>query len=170
MSSFTFYDTTIKQLIQGEQAFIAILKKAATHDNAASFPQARLTEDMLPLTSQIQIASDMAKKLVRDVYGVEVGAWEDKESTMEELIARCEKTLALLQGVKPGSAPEGKTPETQITTKFGPKMATVSVQDCVFGLVLPNFYFHLNMTYAILRANGVPLGKMDYLKPFLPFM
>lgn len=167
MATFTIYDTAVAQLIQGEQALIDILKKASTHADAASFPSARLAEDMLPLSFQITIASDMAKKTVREVYGIDAGVWEDNEKTMDDLIARCEKTLALLQSVKPENIGDKKA-DTKVTAKIGPnKVASLSVQNLVLGHVLPNFYFHLTTAYAILRMKGVPLGKMDYLTPFM---
>lgn len=167
MATLSVYDTAITQLIHGEQALISILKKASTHADAASFPSARLYEDMLPLSFQVQIASDMSKKVVREVYGIDPGAWEDNEKTLEELIARCEKTLALLQSVKPEDIGD-KTADTKVTAKVGrDKIASLSVRNLVFGFVLPNFFFHVTTAYDILRMKGVPLGKMDYLNPFI---
>jgi hypothetical protein len=167
MATLSIYDTTITQMIYGHQALIALLKKASTHADAASFPSARLTEDMRPLSFQVATASNLAKKVVREVYGIDAGAWEDKEETLDDLIARCEKTISFLQSVKPESIGD-KTAETKVTAQLGPnEVAGVSVQNLVLGHTVPNFYFHVTTAYAILRMKGVPLGKLDYLTPFL---
>lgn len=166
--SVTVYDTTIGNLSQGVESLIAILKKGSEHSDAASFPSATLIEDMKPLTFQVQIALAMAKNTAAYIYGVEAGAPQE-DKTMEDMIAHCEKTLALLKSVDAKSIGD-KAADTKINVKLGPTVeATITVQEYVFGHVLPNFFFHLTTAYNILRMKGVPLGKMDYLTPFMTF-
>ncbi|KAF5260833.1 hypothetical protein FOXYS1_8503 [Fusarium oxysporum] len=99
MSSFTLYDISVVLLQRGMSTLANILKKASEHTDAASFPAAKLYEDTLPLSSQVQRASNTAKSSISRLTGVEAEAWDDSEKTLDELIAWCEKTVSLLKGV-----------------------------------------------------------------------
>jgi hypothetical protein len=123
---------------------------------------ARLAPDMLPFTKQIQIACDGAKNGVARIAGVEAPKFEDNETTFPELKARVQKTLDFLATV-----PEAKlqgTEDKEITFPVGrDKTRTMTGQAYLTTWVLPNFFFHVTTAYALLRHNGVDLGKADYL-------
>lgn len=166
MSTLPLYDSTIGVSTHAAEALRGILKKAQAHADAASFPQARLYEDMRPLTFQVQMVSNVAKKMVERLAGRQLDAWEDNEQqTMDELVARVDKTLALLATVKPDDV-DGATAKSYDLQLSG-LHATATAEQYVLGYALPNLFFHLSVAYAILRMKGVELGKRDYLAPFV---
>lgn len=122
----------------------------------------RLAPDMLPFSRQVQIACDAAKNGVARVSGLTAPKFDDTEATFDELRARIEQTVAWLATV-PASALDGKE-DQEVTFPVG-KDATRTMKsgDYLKLWSLPNLYFHITMSYAILRHNGVPLGKRDYL-------
>lgn len=144
-----------------------ILDKGAAHAEARKFDpanllNARLAPDMLPFTKQIQIACDAAKLGVARITGVEAPKFEDNEASFPELKARIRKTLDYLESV-PADKLDG-TESKDITFPVGrEKTMTLKAEDLLKLRVMPNFYFHISMAYAILRHNGVELGKSDYL-------
>jgi uncharacterized protein len=122
----------------------------------------RLAPDMLPFTRQILIACDAAKNGVARIAGIEAPKFEDNESTFAELKARIQKTLAFLETVP--AAKLGGTETREVTFPVGRDATrTMSSQAYLTTWVLPNFFFHVTTAYAILRHNGVDLGKADYL-------
>lgn len=121
----------------------------------------RLAPDMLPLARQIQIATDTAKGCAARLAGVEPPKYEDNEQTLPELKERLHKTIDYLKTFKPEQI-DG-TEEKTIELKFPQKTFTFKGMPYVTGFVLPNFYFHVTTTYAILRNCGVEIGKNDYL-------
>jgi len=142
-----------------------ILDKAAAHAEAkkidpAIFVNARLAPDMFPLSRQVQIATDMVKGCAARLAGIEVPSYEDNETTFSELQARIAKTKAFIESVS-ASQVDGSE-ERKITLKFGSKELSFLGQAYLLDFVLPNFHFHLTTTYAILRHNGVEIGKKDY--------
>jgi hypothetical protein len=122
---------------------------------------ARLTPDMLPLTRQVQIASDGSKFGVARLAGVEAPKFEDTEQTFEELRARLARTIDFIKGV-PASSLEGsedriiKVPARDRTLEF-------KGLDYLVRWVIPNALFHVTTAYAILRQSGVEIGKTDFL-------
>ncbi len=143
-----------------------ILDKGLAHAQARKFdPQvlctARLAPDMLPLARQIQIACDSAKNGVARISGVEAPKFEDNETTFEELKARIGKTLEWLETV-PAAKLDG-TEDKEVTFPVGKDTRTMKGEAYLKHWVLPNFFFHVTTAYAILRHNGVELGKADYL-------
>jgi hypothetical protein len=130
--------------------------------DAAVLAAARLAPDMLPLTRQILIACDAAKNGVARISGVEAPKFEDKETTFAELKERIQKTLDYLETV-PAGRMDG-TEDKEITFPVGREATrTMTCQAYLTTWVLPNFFFHITTAYAILRHNGVDLGKSDYL-------
>ena len=125
------------------------------------FVNDRLAPDMLPFKKQIQIATDHAKGAVTRLAGKPVPSWADDEVTFEELKARVRKTLELLASVTPGEIDGSE--EREITLKSGGKDIVVLGQPYLLNRAMPNFYFHVTTAYAILRHNGVPIGKRDYI-------
>ncbi|HTO72125.1 MAG TPA: DUF1993 domain-containing protein [Myxococcota bacterium] len=149
------------------QNMLAWLDKAEAHAAAKKFDAAnylslRLTADMLPFTRQIQIASDSAKLCIARLAGVEPPKWVDDEKTLAELRARIQKTIDYVQSI-PAAKLEGAE-SRQIEMPLGPgRTVKLTGEQMLRGFSLPNFFFHVTMTYALLRQGGVELGKMDYL-------
>ena len=122
----------------------------------------RLAPDMLPLTRQILIACDGPKLGVARIAGVEAPKFDDTETTFAELKARIQKTLDFLATV-PANKLDG-TEDKEITFPIGrEKTRTMTAQAYLTTWVLPNLFFHVTTAYAILRHNGVDVGKQDYL-------
>ena len=146
---------------------VHILEKGEGSAQARGFDPAvlttfRLAPDMLPFTRQVLIACDAAKLGVARISGVEAPKFEDKEATFGELKERIGKTLDYLQTV-PAGALDGAE-EKEITFPVGrDKTRTMTAQAYLTTWALPNFFFHVTTAYAILRHNGVDLGKADYL-------
>lgn len=144
-----------------------LLDKAEANAQARKFDTAvlagyRLAPDMLPFTRQILIACDAAKLGVARISGLEAPKFEDNETTFPELKARIQKTLDWLATV-PASALDG-TDDKDITFPVGrEKTRTMKAQAYLTTWALPNFFFHITTAYAILRHNGVDIGKSDYL-------
>ena len=144
-----------------------ILDKAVAHAEAKKFDpsvllQYRLAPDMLPFTRQIQIACDGAKNGVARISGVEAPRFEDTETTFAQLKDRIRKTLDYL-GTVPADRLDG-TEDKEITFPAGRDTTrTMAAEAYLKHWVLANFFFHITMAYAILRHNGVELGKADYL-------
>ena len=144
-----------------------ILDKGEANAQARKFDPAvltaaRLAPDMLPLTRQILIACDAAKLGVARISGVEAPKFEDNEATFADLKARIQKTLDYLSSV-PAAALDG-TEDKEVTFPVGRENTrTMAAQAYLTTWVLPNFFFHVTTAYAILRHNGVDLGKSDYL-------
>lgn len=144
----------------------AILDKAAAHCEAKKVDPLvltawRLTPDMFPLSRQVQIACDAAKGAVARLAGVEIPKHEDTEKTFDELKARIAKTKDFMKTVKPEQIDGSE--EKDIVLKLRGQDVTFKGQVYLLNFAYPNFYFHVTTAYAILRANGVPIGKADYL-------
>jgi hypothetical protein len=144
----------------------AILEKAAAHAEAKKIDPAvlmgsRLYPDMFPLVKQVQIAADAAKGGAARLAQLEPPVYEDNEASIADLVARLRKTIAYLETLKPEQV-DGSEDRT-VTWKT--RTATKSMQGMPYLLnhVLPNLYFHVTTAYAILRHNGVEIGKGDFL-------
>lgn len=164
--SLSMYQASIPVFVRMFGNLAAILDKAAAYAEAkkidpAVLLNARLAPDMHPLTRQVQIASDAAKGCAARLAGVETPSFADTESSFAELQARIQKTLDFLQGFSPAQidGSEGR----KVVIKFPGAELKFSGQDYLLHFVLPNFYFHLTTAYAILRHNGLEIGKMDFL-------
>jgi len=143
-----------------------ILYKAQAHVDAkkidpAVLPNFRLFPDMLPMTTQVQIACDTAKGVVARLAGMEIPAFEDNEKTLADLKARIARTVAFIQSV-PAAKIDGSE-DKEIVIKRGDKETRYKGMLFLLGHATPNFYFHVTTTYNILRHNGVEIGKRDYL-------
>jgi len=124
---------------------------------------ARLAPDMLPLTRQIQIAADIAKNSVARLAAQEPPRFEDTETTIEQLQARIARTIDYLNSI-PASALEGsETRDIRLPT--GGRTLEFKGLDFLQRWAIPNVFFHVTTAYAILRHNGVELGKRDFLGP-----
>jgi len=146
------------------------LDKAEAHAVSRKFdPNAflgmRLAPDMLPLTSQIQIATDGAKFGVARLSGVEAPKFEDNETTLAQLRERVAKATAYVLSV-PAHLIDG-TEDKDITVPRRSGNLVMKGEPYLRHFVLPNFYFHVTTTYALLRHGGVELGKGDFLGALL---
>ena len=122
---------------------------------------ARLAPDMFALTRQVQIATDHAKGSVARLAGHQPEAIEDTETTFAEVQARIKKVIGIVEGYKPEQLDGSETRE--ITIKIPNMELKFSGLDYINQWAMPNFYFHLTTAYAILRHNGIELGKKDFL-------
>ena len=144
----------------------SILAKAEAHAKARNFDPsvllgARLAPDMLPLTRQVQIAADTAKGAMARLAGHTPESIEDNETTFADLQARIAKTLAIVEGYSEAQL-EGSD-KREVSIKIPNNELKFSGIDFLNTWALPNFYFHITTAYAILRHNGVELGKRDFL-------
>jgi len=122
---------------------------------------ARLAPDMFPLVRQVQIMTDQAKGGASRLAGLEPPKWPDEEKTFADLHARLAKAIAYLNTFKPAQFDGAET--RKIELKFPNASFSFVGKDYLLTNLLPNFYFHYTTAYAILRHNGVQVGKGDYL-------
>ena len=166
--SISMYSASVPVFTTMLQNLSHFLDKAQTSAESRKFDPAvlmsyRLAPDMLPFTRQVLIACDAAKLCVARLAGVEAPKFDDTETTLTELKARIQKTLDFLVSVPADkiNGTEGK----EITFPAGPnKTMTMAGEAYLKHWATANVYFHTTTAYAILRHNGVDLGKIDYLK------
>lgn len=145
---------------------LALLDKAEDRAAEKGFEpavlvNAGLAPDMLPLARQVMILTDQAKGTCGRLAGVEIPKFDDIETTLPELKARVVRTLDFIAGLKPDQF-EGAAGKP-IHIKLPSVELDFIGQRYLSEFALPNFYFHLSVAYAILRHNGVAIGKFDYL-------
>ena len=165
--STTLYDTSIplfKQMLGGLSRVLAI---AAAHAESRKIDpnallQARLFPDMFTLLRQVQVACEFARSISARLAGVDVPSFEDKEASFADLQERIGKTLSFIEGLSVAQFADSATRE--IVTQAGtPKEKRFTGQTYLLTYGLPHFFFHVTTAYAILRSNGVEVGKKDYL-------
>ncbi|MBM4359942.1 MAG: DUF1993 domain-containing protein [Deltaproteobacteria bacterium] len=162
----TTYELTVPVFKKHLAALRAILDKAQVYASernfdSAKFLELRLAVDMLPFTSQVTIACDLAKNGAGRLANVERPSFDGGEKTLAELQGRIDKTLAFLDTLAEASFDGVETRE--ITFPIGGKETTMSGLDYARTFALPNFFFHCTTTYTLLRHAGVALGKRDFL-------
>ena len=163
----SLYITSVPVFNQMLGGLSSVLAKADTHAVARKIEpnallQARLFPDMFSLLRQVQVACDFVKSVSARLGGVEVPSLEDKEQSFADLQARIAKTLAFVNGLTPQQYEGSETRE--IVTQAGtPKEKRFSGQSYLLNYGLPHFFFHTTTAYAILRHNGVEVGKKDYI-------
>jgi hypothetical protein len=162
----SLYEVSIPVLVRGLTNLSAIIEKAAAHAAAKKIDpvvlaQSRLFPDMLPLVRQVQIACDTAKGAAARLAGQEIPKHEDNEVNLADLKQRIAKTLDFLKSVSADrlSGAESRT----IEIKLPNRTLTFTGVSYLNVFVLPNFFFHESMTYALLRHNGLEIGKTDFL-------
>ena len=161
------YDASVPVFKQMLGGMSVVLAKAEAHVAAKKIDpnallQARLFPDMFPLLRQVQVATDFAKSVSARLAGVEVPKVEDKEQTFAELQARIATVLVFIGGLDAAKFTSADTRE--IVTQAGtPKEKRFTGHSYLFNYGLPHFFFHTTTTYALLRHNGVEVGKKDYL-------
>ncbi|KAL0932642.1 uncharacterized protein CTRU02_211605 [Colletotrichum truncatum] len=171
MASVSVYDAVIPTFIKGLKTFDHILTKAEEHAKANgvdvnTYAEARIIEDQLPLTFQVQNATKTVKTNLVRLTGVELEPSENTEKTVADLHKRIQETLDLLSKVDAATVNAKGDDEVDLPI-FGGKTLKLSAKAASLNHGIPNFFFHLNAGYAILRAKGVPVGKADYLGSFV---
>ena len=160
------YQSSIPVFVRQLTNLSAILKKAEEHAIAKKiepevFINARLAPDMFPLSRQIQIATDGVKGAAARLAGVEVPSFPDTEKTFSELQARIAKTIEFANSFTAKHIDGSE--DRKVTLKLRGQDTTFSGQPYLLNFVLPNLYFHISIAYAILRHNGIDIGKKDFL-------
>ncbi len=145
----------------------AVLEKAQEHAAARNIDpnallQARLFPDMFPLVRQVQVACDFARGVSARLAGAEVPKYEDSEQTFADLHALIGKTLNFVEGFTPAQI-DGNEDRVIVTRPGTPKEKKFTGQSYLLAYGLPQFFFHVSATYAILRHNGVEVGKRDFM-------
>jgi uncharacterized protein len=165
--SHPLYDATIPAFTRSLQALDACLDKAQAHADSlkcdiGNILSARLAPDMFPLSRQIQIACDFAKSISSRMAGVDVPSYEDNEVTLADFKVRIAKTIAYINTITPAQFEGSETRAISIPMRDGSKRDYVGAP-YLHHMGLPNFYFHLTSCYAVLRNNGVQVGKKDFI-------
>ena len=163
----SMHSASVPVFVRNLTNMLAWLDKAEAHAKAKSFDTAnylsmRLAPDMLPFARQIQIACDGAKGCVSRLAGIEIPKWDDTESTLDELRGRIRRTIDYVQGFGADRIDGTEGREVVITLRSGE--VRFDGQRYLEHWALPNFYFHVMTTYALLRHAGIELGKSDYLQ------
>lgn len=159
------YDATVPQMSKMLTNLNRWLDKAVAHAEAKKFDpavllSARLAPDQYPLLKQIQAACDSAKSAAAHLSGQTQPKHPDTEQTLEEIRARIATCLAYLATFK---ASDFEGAETRpVSLPFLPGKVILGA-DYLNEMALPNFYFHITTAYAILRHNGVNVGKIDFI-------
>ena len=166
--SVSMYDQSVAPLTRMLHNLVAIVEKAQAHVEAEGIDPtailtARLAPDMLTFMHQIRFVSDTARGAAARLAGVERPAIADDETTFAEALDRINQTIAYLGEFTPEQF-EGADEKT-VHLPVGPNTLEFTGKDYLLGFVMPNFYFHVSTAYAILRHNGIKLGKLDYLGP-----
>jgi uncharacterized protein len=162
----SMFDVSIPVLTRGLSNLSSILDKAAAHAAAKKFDpsvlvQARLFPDMFPLSRQVQILCDTAKGAAGRLAGIDIPKHEDNETTIDQLKQRIAKTLEFVKSVKADQVHGAESKPIEL--KFPNATLKFTGLSYLTDFVLPNFFFHESIVYALLRSNGVEVGKMDFL-------
>lgn len=165
--SVSMHDASVPVFVQMLGGLRAVLQKAASHAAERSidqsvYLQARLYPDMFALVRQVQIACDFAKGVCGRLAGADLPAFEDKEQSFEQLQQRIDATLAFIQGLD-SSAFEGSERREILLRPGTPKERRLDGQSYLLRYGLPQFFFHVTTAYALLRHNGIDVGKRDYM-------
>lgn len=164
--SISIHQASVPVFIQGLKGLKGVLAKTAAQVEARGWDpeallKARLFPDMFPLLRQVQIATDFAKGCSARLAGEDVPAWDDVETSFAELIARIDRAIAYVEGLDPAAFAGAEDRDITLTRRG--ETSVVKGLAYFQGQAQPNFFFHLTTAYAILRHNGVEVGKRDYL-------
>ncbi len=162
----SMYQASVPPIVRSLNNLITILEKGDSYANAKKIESSilinsRLYPDMLPLSKQVQIASDVTRRGVARLAGLEAPSMVDNEQTFAELIDRTKNTIAYLETISPAQI-DGSEAKT-IVLPMGKESITLQGMPYLNVFILPNLYFHVTTAYNILRHSGVELGKIDFL-------
>ncbi len=160
------YEVTVPVLLRGLERLGAVLENGRAFAEAeeidpAEFLDARLIADMLPLTGQVQRASDTAKFVAVRIGGVANERFEDTEKSFEDLQDRIARTRTFLEAVPRAAIDDNAG--AMLSVNIGRTPVTIGATDYALKFGLPNFFFHVVTAYDLLRHKGVPIGKNDYI-------
>lgn len=163
----SLYQMTVPVFVRGLENLDHLIAKAERlsvdkGQDAQALVGARLAPDMFTLAGQVQSASDAAKFCAGRLAAGELPSFPDNEATLEELHQRIRKTIAYLEGL---SADVINARIEPLELKLRGKAVTLSPQDYVLKLAIPNFFFHVATAHGTLRNAGIDVGKSDYLGP-----
>ncbi len=161
------YTSSIPVFRQMLGALAAILAKAESHVTEkniepTALTHARLFPDMFPLGKQVQIACDFARGVSARLAGAEVPKYEDDEQGFAELRALIARSIEFIEGFSPAQF-EGAAQREIVTRPGTPKERRFTGQAYLLSYGLPQFFFHVTTAYALLRHNGLEIGKRDYM-------
>jgi len=164
--SLSMYQASVPVFLRQLTNLKAVLEKGAADAEARKidpsvFINARLAPDMHALPRQVQIMTDTAKGAGARLAGVDVPSYEDTETSFPDLQALVDKTIDFLKSLKPEQI-DGSEERSEIPRRDKEPLR-MKGEPYLLHFALPNLYFHLTTTYALLRHNGVDLGKMDFL-------
>ena len=167
--SLVIHDDIVPALVRALQQLRHVLQKGKDHAEANGWDPSvllgmRLAPDMIPLTRQVQIATDIAKNAAARLTGTDAPKFEDTETTFPELDARLQRAIDHLTGV-PAAAFEGAEERAVIMPTRANGDLHFDGRGYLLTFVVPNVYFHCTIAYALLRHAGVPLGKADFVGP-----
>jgi hypothetical protein len=162
----SMYQASVPLMVKMLTNLKAILQKASAHAKAKKIDEsallnARLFPDMFVFTRQVQIACDTARGAAARLAGQEPPSHEDNEQSFAELISRIDRSLDYLATLKPQQIDGSETREIVRPVRGEPKKFTGI--NYLLQNALPNFFFHVTTAYAILRHNGIEIGKYDYI-------
>lgn len=162
----SMYQVAVPSLVRSLNNLVAVLEKGAAHAEAKKVDPSvliasRLYPDMLPLNRQVHIASDIARRGVARLAGVEAPAMEDNETTFAELCDRLHNAIAYIESFTAEQIDGSE--EKEISLPIGKETMTFAGQAYLLFFILPNVYFHVTTAYDILRHCGVEIGKRDFL-------
>ncbi|HUH48679.1 MAG TPA: DUF1993 domain-containing protein [Mycoplana sp.] len=160
---------SVPVFVRGLKVLSTLLAKAQTYADENKIPpevliNARLAPDMLPFSGQFQRASDTSKNALGRLTGAGAPSFPDTETTFVELQARIDKTIAYLSSIRETELDGSEA--RSVTLNVGKFQVAFTGEDYLLEFALPNFFFHVTTAYAILRHNGLEIGKSDYLGPF----
>lgn len=165
--SLDLYDASAPVFVNALSNMRAWLDKAGAIGGEGPLIEARLAPDMRPLSAQYQMASDSAKNAIARLTGTESPSMPDTETSFDDLRTRCDRTIDYIRTFDSEKFTGADTRE--VVLKFPNGMGyRFDGAHYLTGFALPNFFFHVTMAYAILRAAGVPLGKPDFLQHLGP--
>jgi uncharacterized protein len=162
----SMHQASVPVFLQGLRNLAAVLDKAAGQASERKIDPGvllndRLAADMLPFVRQVQIASDHAKGASARLAGIDVPKFEDVEKSFDDLQQRLARVTEFVRSIDPAQIDGSE--EREITLPIGGQSVAFTGQAYLLHFALPNFYFHLTTAYAILRHNGIVIGKRDFI-------
>lgn len=167
MATYTLYDASIGTAKDALTSLSAIIAKTESSSVAATIPKASIHSNMLPFSFQIHTITALVSKMVSRVTGTDVVELENNLETFDAMKARISEIQKQLEGVSKETV-NSRENET-VPVGLGPNKPEGKLKSWQYvqGYAVPNIYFHLMTAYNIARKEGVEIGKMDYLVPFM---
>jgi len=167
--SLSLSEVVVPALVGGMGTLQTVLRRASAHAEAGALdPEAllgaRLRDDMFDFVQQVQAATDTARRGSARLAGVEPSSLPDPERSFDALLERVQRTIEAVKGVDRGAI--DRRQEESFVVDLGQEM-TFTGRSYALGFAVPNCLFHVSMAYGIMRQQGVALGKIEYIAPFM---